>query len=207
MAPDAELLAKWAAGDKASGEALIERHFAALHRFFVTTAPSHAQDLVQETFLACLQSRDRFRGDASFRGFLFGIARNVLVMFWRTHARKGAAVDPAIDSLEDLGATPTHRLARCEEERLLLQALRRIPLEAQILLQLHYWEGCSGPALAVALGVPEGTVRSRLRLAKSRLRAVIETLPADDAVLRSTLDDLDRWAASVRKRFESEDRK
>jgi RNA polymerase sigma-70 factor (ECF subfamily) len=51
----------------------------------------------------------------------------------------------------------------------MLSALRRLPLDDQLLLQMHYWDGLTGPALSRALDLPEGTVRSRLRRAKAKL--------------------------------------
>lgn len=200
MDGDDQLLAAWAAGDAEAGNALIERHFDRLYRFFEMTVPSHAQDLVQETFVACLESPERYRGESSLSAFLLGIARKKALMFWRTHARRGAAVDFDRCSLQDLGASPTGVLAQAEHERLLVAGLRRIPLEAQILLQLHYWESLPGPALARVLEIPEGTVRSRLRRARELLVAAIEDLRPEEALLRSTVDDLEGWARAMGER-------
>ena len=75
---DAAQLEAWRAGDQDAGEALIERHYASILRFFRTKAGEDADDLVQLTFLRCVEASERYRGDAGFRAFLFGIARNVL---------------------------------------------------------------------------------------------------------------------------------
>src|SRR6185436_6575853 len=74
MRPDAELLSAWRGGDEKAGAELFERHFEALFRFFRNKAGDQAEDLVQETFLACL-SGPAFRGEASFRTYLFTVAR------------------------------------------------------------------------------------------------------------------------------------
>ena len=66
-------------------------------------------------------------------------------------------------------STASAEAAQHEEQRLLLEALRRIPLDLQIAIELHYWEGMSGPDLAQVLDIPEGTVRSRLRRAREPL--------------------------------------
>jgi len=199
MADDRELLTAWANGDAKAGATLLERHFDRLRRFFDATAPTHAEDLVQNTLLACVQARDRFRGDSSFVTFLLGIARNQVLMWWRTRARRGPT--EAFDelSLEALGASPSTMVAQRREQQLLLAALRRIPLGSQILLQLHYWDGLGGAELATVLGIPEGTVRSRLRRAKELARQEIETLAADAAELASMRDGFDGWIASLRK--------
>jgi hypothetical protein len=63
---DAELLEAWGAGDKAAGEALFDRHFEAIYRFFQNkVGPGVIDDLVQQTFLGCVEAPDRFRGDSS----------------------------------------------------------------------------------------------------------------------------------------------
>src|SRR4051794_26389001 len=76
---DAELLADWSLGSSAAGEELIERHFMAVRRFFLNKAGCEVEDLVQETFLACVEARTRFKGQASFKTFLLAIARNQLL--------------------------------------------------------------------------------------------------------------------------------
>ena len=108
-------------------------------------------------------------------------------------------MDIAQLSLEDLGDSPSQRVARTQNERLLLGGLRRIPMDAQILLQLHYWESLPGPALARVLEVPEGTVRSRLRKAKAQLVEAMRELADSEAVWRETVDDLEAWAERVKK--------
>ena len=125
-------------------------------------------DAVQETFLACLTG-PAFRGESSFRTYLFAIARNVLHAQMKRLGRARAEVDVGEISVMDLGPSPSTLAARRREERLLLSALRAIPLDMQIALELFYWEDLSGSELAVALEIPEGTVRSRLRRAREAL--------------------------------------
>ena len=62
------------------------------------------------------------------------------------------------------------------------EALRRIPLELQVALELYYWEGMAGPELAAALDLPEGTVRTRLRRGRQLVREQLTELgaPADE---------------------------
>lgn len=192
---DFELLERWRGGDANAGNELFERHFDAVHRFFVNKAPSDAADLVQRTFLACVEARDRFRQQASFRTFLFAIAHHELMAHWRKRAR--AELDPSISSLRDLDPSPSTLLARVAEERHLLEALRSIPLELQVALELFYWEGLTGPELAAVLDVPEGTARSRLRRGLALLRERLEELDRRPARLASTLASLDGWARSI----------
>jgi RNA polymerase sigma-70 factor (ECF subfamily) len=159
---DLELLEAWRGGDAKAGNALFDRYFDAVFRFFRNKVADHADDLVQQTFLALVQARDRFRGDSSVRTYLFTAARSKLFNYLERRAREGA-VDYGVTSCEDLGISPTGVLARDQQQQHLLHALRRLPIELQLALELFYFERVRGPELAEVLGVPEGTVRSRLR--------------------------------------------
>ena len=74
------------AGDAEAGTTLFERHFEAIARFFRNKTDGPLDDLVQRTFLGVLEGRDRIRGEAGFRGYLFGVARNVLRKSWQARA-------------------------------------------------------------------------------------------------------------------------
>jgi len=194
---DVELLTAWRAGDKPAGEALFDRHFAAVNRFFRNKAGDDLGDLVQRTFLTVLEARQDFRGEGSFRGYLLGIAYNVLRHHYRDR-QVGRAIDVETVSLADVAARPSEVLAARREHRRLLEALRRVPLEHQSLLELYYWESMSASEIGEVLGVPEGTVRTRLRRAKQLLEERLTQLIEDRTVLETTLACLDDWAREIR---------
>lgn len=199
MPSDFDLLAAWRNGDEHAGNELFHRHFGPVRRFFRNKVSEEAaEDLIQRTFLACVESRDRFRGDASFRTYLFVIARNELYSHLKRARKEARAFDPAQASIEDTGLSPSRVVARRAEHRLLLEALRHLPVEQQLLLELFYWEGQVGRELAMILDVPEGTVRSRLRLARRALVRSMQRLASSPDVLESTLADLDKWARGLR---------
>lgn len=199
MAPDFELLVRWREGDPRAGDQLLQRHFEGLYRFFANKVGSDAADLVQRTLLACVERRDDFRGDADFRTFLFAIARRRLYSYFEVRARDRKHDELGMLSVVDLGATPSQQVVARQEQRLLLRALREIPLDQQVLLELHLWEKMTGPQLAEIFGVPEGTVRTRLRAAKSALQIRATALVGAGKALETTLDNLERWAEDVRE--------
>lgn len=198
MRDDRELLAAWREGDAQAGERLFERHFDAIYRFFRSKLDGDVADLVQQTFLAAVEAQDSFRGASSLRTFLFAIARRKLYRHLRDRYRD-QRLDFEVSSLVELGMSPASVQVERAEQRLLLEALRTIPVELQTIVELHYWEGLRGPELAEVLGIPEGTVRSRLRRALERLRAALAELAESSAVLESTTSNLDRWATSLRE--------
>lgn len=197
---DMELLERWRDGDTASGEALFERHFEAIYRFFCNKVGRDVDDLVQETFLGCVGARDRFRGDASFRTFLFAVARRQLLRYRDRWKKTNAQRDLDAGRVADLDATPSQIVVDSEEQALLLRALRRLPLDLQIALELFYWEGFKSADIAAILEVPHGTVRSRLRRAREELHQQIDAIAATPELMRSTLGDLDGWLRSMQRK-------
>lgn len=195
---DIELLDSWRDGDARAGNELFNRHFDSVCRFFANKAPSEVDDLIQRTFLACVEGRDRFRGEASFRGYLFGVARNVLRRYYRDKRYHDERFDPLVVSVHDLGPGPSLLVADKREQELLLHALRRLPMDHQITLELYYWENMSGSELAEVLEVPEGTVRGRIRRAKTLLEEALAELAESPQQLETTMANLEGWARGLR---------
>lgn len=168
---DRVLLDAWRAGDVGAGERLFDRHFASVRRFFCNKAPpTEIEDLVQGTFEACLAYAHQYRGDARFVAYLLAIARSQLHRWLRRRDPVREGIHFSTTSLADLGVSPSGLVADLERENRVLDALRRLPLELQTVLELHYWEGMAGPDIAEVVGIPHGTVRSRLHRARERLR-------------------------------------
>ena len=202
-ADDAELLQAWRDGDRKSGEALFERHFDAVARFFRNKVDHGIDDLIQRTFLACVETKDRFRGDSSFRTYLFAVAHNVLGKYFRSKRRHGDKVDFGVTSVFDLSPSPSVIVAQHREQQVLLQALRKIPIDHQVVLELYYWEKLSAREVATVVGVPEGTARTRIRRAKQLLEEEMAKLLGNKDQLESTIANLDSWAASLREQLKS----
>lgn len=198
-ASDVELLEAWRGGDRQAGQRLFERHYGSVARFFQNKVDAGVDDLIQRTFLACVESKERMRGEASFRTFLFAVARNLLSKHYRGKRGDGEHVDFGVTSVHDLGPSPSVVIAEHQEQRVLLEALRRIPLEHQIILELYYWESLTSVEVAQLLDVPHGTARTRIRRAKQLLEEQLRALQGDQAQLESTIANLDSWAASLRK--------
>jgi RNA polymerase sigma factor (sigma-70 family) len=202
-----ELLEAWRAGDAAAANELFDRWFRLLYLFFRTKVDDGvAEDLVQQTLMACVQSLPGFRGEASFRTYVLRAAKSRLYNWYDARARREAVFEPAITSCVELGVSPSFARGTREEQLLLLQALRGIPLELQIALELHYFERMRGPELALVLELPEGTVRSRLRRGLELLRQRFAELASGSAMLESTMSNLDDWAADIQQALVAGDR-
>ena len=196
---DAALLERWRNGDMDAGEKLFERYYKVLGRFFANKVGDAGHDLVQETFMACVAARDRVSDQSKFRPYLFSIAYHVLNGYLRKQYRGGKDVDLDQVSVCDLGMGPSSLVAKQQQERLLLEALRNIPVTYQVILELYYWEGMRAPRIASVLGMPEGTVRSRLRRARELLEDAMNGFAKSPRELEETLSHLDDWASELRE--------
>ncbi|HWB73337.1 MAG TPA: sigma-70 family RNA polymerase sigma factor [Nannocystaceae bacterium] len=196
-ASDAELLASWQDGDRKAGGELIDRYFESVRRFFLNKVGDGADDLIQQTFLSCVQQRDQIRTPEAFRGYLFAAARSKLIDWLRTKGTN-PRIDVEVDSVVSAGMSPSSELAARDDERLLVVALRHLPVELQIALELYYFERVRGRELEIALGLPSGTVRSRLRRGLDMLRKKVDELAAASPELRRLTDtSLQRWTSGL----------
>ena len=157
---------------RAFGE-LFDRHAPAIHRFITRRADAGvADDVVAETFLRAFERRARFdteREDAL--PWLFGIAVNVL----RRHRRADLRLVPEdADRADDHDALAAagRRIDAERRLRTVIAAVRRLPPKSREVLLLHAWAGLSDQDVAIALGVPVGTVKSRLHRARAALAAL-----------------------------------
>ena len=198
MTTDIELLNAWRAGDSAAGERLFRRHFAAIARFFRNKVTGDLEDLLQQTFLRGLEGRHRFRGESSFCGYLLGIACHVLADYYRARYRARPELALSEVSLHDLSPSPSLALADQREHQVLLAALREIPINYQIVVELYFWESMTARAIAEVLEIPLGTAQTRLARARELLGERIERLRSGAGLPQTQPVDLDAWAAAIR---------
>lgn len=116
----------------------------------------------------------------------------------RGHAR-AAIVELEDEPVETLLPTPTQRLARREDDKLLLAALRAIPLHSQIVLELSHFEELGRFEIAEVLGVPPGTIASRLRRGRKQLEGQLERLAHSPSQLVTTRRGLAGWIESIQR--------
>lgn len=201
--PDHGLLLKWRGGERRAGERLLAKHFAGIRRYFRLKFPDAHEDLLQETFSRIVQSRDEFRGESSFKTYLFRIARYVGNEHIRKRYRQGGDFSPAESSLADLtGRRQSSVLADREDHRLLLDALQHLSLEQQEVIDLYYWEGLTAKQVGESIEAPESTVRSRLRLAVRHLARLHRELGQQEHSRELTEDDVEQWLHALRQELE-----
>ncbi len=201
-----KLLSARRRGDDQAGERLLLRHYAPIERFFLNKARDSAKDLIQRTFLVLLEVRHKINareGDGEdVRRYLFGIAPNTLLTHFRSVRRTRERVDPSSHSVEDLSPGAHAWIVRNQRAQQLLRALRPLPLDQQIVLELYYWEELKARELAEILQMPEGSVRTVIRRAKQQLGLALGIIACSPAELQETLSSLDSWVRKIREHLD-----
>ncbi|PRP90973.1 ECF RNA polymerase sigma-E factor [Enhygromyxa salina] len=197
---DPDLLDAWRGGQSLAGEQLVRRHYRAVERFFANKVTlENVPDLAQETFVRCVEARDRIDDAARFRPYLLSIAYRVFCAHLRQAYRLGPSANLDDITLEAVGgASPSSLFVREREQRLLLAGLRAISVNYQVVLELHYWEELTTNEIAAVLDIPAPTARSRLRRARDALEAAMAAMARTPALLDSTLTRLEDWVELCR---------
>ncbi len=178
---DANLVERCLGGDEGAWEDLVRQHtrrvYAVCYRF--TGSDSEAQDLTQDVFLRVFRTIKSFRsGEGSFSVWLLRLTRNLLI----DHYRRGKQ-ERATDSIEDqlpmleetaaLSARTDGLVAGREAGEILQAALEKLSPELRETLILRDLEELEYREIAGALGVPEGTVKSRLNRGRAELARLL----------------------------------
>jgi len=207
MEDDLALLQAWRRGERDAGSRLLRRHLGTVYGFFANKVVAEAaEELTQRTFETCVETRDQIYDGVTVRAYLLGIARNKLLQHHDEWRRRGSKAVQAGESLAGaMGPTASSIVARGDQQRLVLRALARLPLDFQVAVELFYWESLSVLEIAHVLAIAEGTVKSRLARARGMLKQAVAELDAEPALTDSTIRDLDKWIASMRRHVEGDD--
>lgn len=205
-ASDEALLHAWIDGDAAAGEVLVRRHYRRVLLFFYARVGAEAgRDLTQATFETLCTNKPSFRSDATVRTYLFGIARWTLVSYFRTQRGYGARFEPLEHSVDvpDVARSITSLFMGRQRESLLVRALRSLPLDDQIVLELKEYEGMTSRELAAVFDVGRDTMSSRINRARKRLAAAVAELAESAPLVDSTLTGMAEGMRAIRERIES----
>jgi RNA polymerase sigma-70 factor, ECF subfamily len=169
---DAELLAAVAEGDPEAFGVLYDQHAPwLLVRLGQRTAdPGLADQVAQETFLVVWRDAGRFRGRGAVGAWIWGIAIRRLLDVQRRDAAQGRLAGRLVHRRVPDAASAEEQALATLEQRDVIRALNRLAPELQAVLQATVLDGLSTREAAVLLGIPAGTVKTRARRARARLR-------------------------------------
>jgi RNA polymerase sigma-70 factor, ECF subfamily len=187
-----------AAGDRDARRALFERYREPAYRvaYRVTGRIEDALDVVQDSFISAFENLGRFQRDAGFKTWLLRIATNRALDLLRSRKVRLAApldgsedhpLEPAADGADELGGAVLQTLERAELRERLHRALESLPPDQRAVFALYAEGEMTYGQIAEVLGIPIGTVMSRLFHARRRLREILPDLaPAEEKPRRAS---------------------
>lgn len=176
---DEQLIALAREGEEGAFSEFVRRHTETVHRWMArSVGEEDADDLTQEVFFKAYRGLGRFRGDAPPRAWLAAIADNAVKNRYRSRSRfrrifggsrdEEGAAEPAA-----YGNGPEENASAGESRRFVAEALARLPAEFRMPVVLRDLEEWNYEEIAVSLGVPIGTVKSRIARGRGQLKILL----------------------------------
>jgi RNA polymerase sigma-70 factor (ECF subfamily) len=166
--------------EPAAWDRLLASYQAPLHAYVAELIrdPTAAQDLVQESFRRAVKHIAGLREEGRFGSWLFGIAHQQCLQYFRKDRRHrerfAESLEPLEEPVDEGVADPCSHLMRQEEAEAFFVLMERLPAAQRSVLLLHILEDFSLEEIAVIMAVPVGTVKSRLHHAKRAVRTLVE---------------------------------
>jgi RNA polymerase sigma-70 factor, ECF subfamily len=178
---DAELIRRVRAGDYQAMEDLVQRHYRGVFNlaYRLTNDYDHAQDIVQEAFIRVHNALPSFRGEANFTTWLHRIVKNVFLderkkQRIRTHSSLEDMVELEDNSVsrqvEDTKPGPEWLMEQSEKAEVIQRAVMALPQNQRLMIALYHFQHRSYDEIADIMGLPIGTVKSRLNRARLALK-------------------------------------
>jgi RNA polymerase sigma-70 factor (ECF subfamily) len=186
---DLEAVTRAASGDHEAFRVLVERYQGRAHGLAlrILRDEEQAKDVVQEAFLKAYRTLDRFEGRSSFYTWFYRVVTNLCIDAKR-RAPAGRAVEwddaqalavpvgsglDAVDPASQHARSPAGELERAQLREAITRAIDALPEDARRTLLLREVDGLDYAEIAACLGIPKGTVMSRLHNARRRVRALL----------------------------------
>jgi RNA polymerase sigma-70 factor (ECF subfamily) len=177
-ADDSVLIARAVRGDSAAYEEIVQRYQQVAFRtaYVITGSAPDAEDAAQEGFVKAYRALDRFRLGADLRPWLLRIVANEARNRVRSSGRRHQLELRLAEGFRPGDAAPSPEAVAVagDERRRLLTLVNALSEEDRLVIASRYFLELNGEETAAALGIPEGTVKSRLSRALARLRARVE---------------------------------
>jgi RNA polymerase sigma-70 factor (ECF subfamily) len=175
---DSVLIARAVRGDSAAYEEIVQRYQQVAFRtaYVIAGSAPDAEDAAQEGFVKAYRALDRFRLDADFRPWLLRIVANEARNRVRSSGRRRQLELRLSEGFRpgDAAPSPEAVAVASDERRRLLAMVNALSDEDRLVITSRYFLELNGEETATALGIPEGTVKSRLSRALARLRTRVE---------------------------------
>jgi RNA polymerase sigma-70 factor (ECF subfamily) len=183
---DLELLRAVQTGDGTAYRGLVEKYQGRVYAmaYGMVRNREDARDITQEAFVKAYRNLDSFRLESSFYTWLYRIAMNLAIDFVRKrNRRETSGFDETIASREDDGSIaeihhedgPSRQLERKQLFGRIMDAMEKLPEDQRQVILLRELDGLQYKEIADVMGIPEGTVMSRLFYARKKLQKLLST--------------------------------
>lgn len=171
-------------GDPNAFEVLVKKHQASVGRlcFSIMKTDLGVADVVQDVFLSVFRGLSRFRGDSSFKTWLYKITVHETMRFLKKRNRWYSFIDrnaPPVENAEislivfDNKSSPEHLVLDAQKKSLVQKAMNDLSDNHRIVLHLHYQQDLSVQEISEILEIPLGSVKSRLHYARVQLKELL----------------------------------
>jgi RNA polymerase sigma-70 factor (ECF subfamily) len=177
---DADLVKRFLDGDEGAFEMLVKRHQKSIYNlaYRITGDQASAADLTQEVFIRVLRKISTFKGQAAFKTWLYRLAINLCRDFIRREKRlalfTGLALFNNLPFKRSIENDPVELVERAEMKELVQEVLLKLPFDFRAVVILCDIQGYSYQEVAETLGLPLGTVKSRLNRARQQLASLLK---------------------------------
>ncbi len=171
---DEQLIAKALQGNKRAWMNLLKRYETQIYHYGVRMTGTHedALDLMQEVFISVFRNLTNYRGEGSFRGWLFKIAHYRCIEYYRRKKPNQALEDsPEIESTD---ADLESALSASQNANQLVDAMQKLPLSQKAVVELKFFGQFTFEEIAEQLGISSNTAKSQLYSALSKLKTLLE---------------------------------
>lgn len=178
--PDSELIAQCLRGHNNAFNILVERYQKQIYLYCarILGNPDDASDAVQDCFIKAYYALNSFRSDSPFMPWLFRIARNACIDITRMRSRRNTSsideIEEARGSLPSNEPNPEECALKNEADEFVMDAIQRLPERYRTAITLFHVNRLSIREISIAMGRPEGTVKSDLHHAREMLRCSLE---------------------------------
>jgi RNA polymerase sigma-70 factor (ECF subfamily) len=176
-ANERELVERCRRGDEGAFQELVEGYKNLVFALIARTVPdrSRAEDLAQDVFFRIYRGLPYFRGEARLSTWIYRIVTNVCIQSQSRRERQASFDEDQGARAMTAAAAVDRQFEELEMRDRMEKAIARLPAAYRLLIAGHYLEGIQYEALAEALQLPLGTVKTQLHRAKRQLRQLLET--------------------------------
>ncbi|TPV96020.1 MAG: sigma-70 family RNA polymerase sigma factor [Myxococcales bacterium FL481] len=198
-----ELFQAWRNGDRDALERLLVLALPRVKAYLFNKCSNvaDAEDLTVDVLEKALRKAARVQAAQAFMPYIYGIARNVFLDYRARQSRTPVGVAP-VELASPTTESPLSHLAKSDEQKLLLNALRSLPLRDQTLVELHFFGLHTHREIAEIMEIPPGSIGGHMQRIRRELEATMRAMEVGEQLVKSTMLGWETWAQGIAEHLE-----